>query len=297
MRALYTHEDLEVRYLSASTRTNDFLQLIQGKYQLVQGDHYDIIHVDNILGLLTDVAKVSLEVANLPLLTNNARWMREDVSIARGPRQDGGVLFHVDTVRTAPDWSLTRKADMNLGLQQGGECCRRRVCVFRTFYHPEAQKMRYCTDCKVWYHIACCQSLDTVANLRGGAATSGSEPAWWVVWKAPANTPRDIANDLENLVSMPLQRGYVQAGADAHPILSIEAFTVALRKLVKPQTFQVPATRALTQAMLHELLKSTLLDQRDSTIRDAAAAVRLIARVPLTERVIYKCPRRSHHTI
>ena len=72
--------------------------LVQGTHQLVLGEHLDIIFLENVLKPLTDVARVSLGDTNLPLLTHNARWLREDVSVVLHDTPNGPSLFNVDRV-------------------------------------------------------------------------------------------------------------------------------------------------------------------------------------------------------
>ena len=38
-----------------------------------------------------------------------------------------------------------------------------------------------------------------------------------------------------------------------------------------------------------------MFDDRDPAYREAKAAVQSLARIPFSERVIYRCPDRHHH--
>ena len=98
VRALYTREDLETPFIAPRSRVGAVVVLIQGTHQLVLGEHLDIIFLDNVLKPLTDVARVSLDDTNLPLLTHNARWLREDVSVVLHDTPNGPSLFNVDRV-------------------------------------------------------------------------------------------------------------------------------------------------------------------------------------------------------
>ena len=100
MRALYKCEDLDTQYLSPSMRHVKMGALVQGKRQLVLADFEEIIFLTNVLQLLTDVARVSLKPPLLPILTHNVRWMREDISVVLGEKQEGAVLFHIEEVST-----------------------------------------------------------------------------------------------------------------------------------------------------------------------------------------------------
>ena len=180
-------------------------------------------------------------------------------------------------------------------LQKGAKCCSAAHCTAHQVYHPEKHLRRYCTRCHWWYHIRCLTQIDTVANLRAAPPTADSEPAWWIVWKAPARVPMDIADDLENLLTMPIQRGYNPAPRGAHPLLTVEQFTVTLRQKVKNDEAQLPITAAAAEVFIHDLLVPSMFDDRDPAYREAKAAVQSLARIPFSERVIYRCPDRHHH--
>ena len=162
-------------------------------------------------------------------------------------------------------------------------------------YHPETHELRFCTHCQRWYHVSCLEPRDTVANLRALPATTGSKPAWWIVWDAPAAVPRDVGEDLENLVTMPIQRGYRPGPRGAHPLLSAEKFTLALRRCVKDHRYQPPTTTAEAEVFVHNLLKACLFDKGDPAFRESTAYMRWFSRIPFTERVIYKCPQHPSH--
>ena len=182
-------------------------------------------------------------------------------------------------------------------LQEGTACCHRSKCLLGTFYVPETHKLRYCTSCSRWYHIPCLQRRGTVAELRASTPTPGSEQDWWIVWKAPANVPRTVATQLEMLVSMPIQRGFRPGPPGSHPVLSIERFTVALRRHVMRRSFQPPTSMPDAENMLNTLLRRCLLDNSEATFREASNAIRWIASMPLTQRVIYTCPRHPGHLL
>lgn len=93
VRALYGPEDLETQYLRPSGRDPDVIRLVQGKHQLVLGDHYETIHLANVLEPMANLAKVHLDALSVPILTGDAQWLRDDISVTRGEKQNGAVLF------------------------------------------------------------------------------------------------------------------------------------------------------------------------------------------------------------
>lgn len=108
MRALYSAEDLDSQYLMPSARYPDIAALVQGKYQVVLGDHLDIIFLTNVLALVTNVARLGFTDATVPILSRHTRWLREDVSVARGDRQNRTYLWLVRQVSNAAGKLLDR---------------------------------------------------------------------------------------------------------------------------------------------------------------------------------------------
>lgn len=100
MRALYGPEDLETQYLRPSGRDPDVIVLVQGKHQLVLGDQYGTIHLANVLEPMVNLAKVRLDGVSVPILTGDAQWLRDDISVTRGEKQNGAILFVVNRVRS-----------------------------------------------------------------------------------------------------------------------------------------------------------------------------------------------------
>ncbi len=139
--------------------------------------------------------------------------------------------------------------------------------------------------------------VGTVASIRAATYAPGSEPPSWIMWRAPANTPPHVANYLESLVTFPIQRGYLAGPPGAHPLFSLEMFSIALRQAVRSPRFQAPATPSEAELMLQNLLKSTLLENNEASLREATAAIHWLARIPMSERAIYQCPRRDHHVL
>ncbi|RDX39906.1 hypothetical protein OH76DRAFT_1490742 [Lentinus brumalis] len=277
VRALYSREDLDTPYLALSSRNPNTIRLVQGRHQVVLGDYDDIILIENIIAPLTDVARVTLDGTTLPILTHNARWIREDVCVAQGQKVQGSVLFAID--------------------KQGVACCSSERCVSGRLYYPEEQQLRYCTHCPRWYHIRCMRQVGTVASIRAATYAPGSEPPSWIMWRAPANTPPHVANYLESLVTFPIQRGYLAGPPGAHPLFSLEMFSIALRQAVRSPRFQAPATPSEAELMLQNVLKSNLLENHEPSLREATAAIHWLAHIPMNERAIYQCPRRDHHVL
>ncbi|TFK78434.1 hypothetical protein K466DRAFT_570838 [Polyporus arcularius HHB13444] len=202
VRSLYSYEDLETAYISPKSRHPSIIRLVQGKKQVVLGDFDEIVLLENIIAPLTDIARVRLDGVNLPFLTPSARWIREDVTVAQANKVRNCVLLGVD--------------------DQGVACCSSEHCTSGTFYYPEEQPLRYCTHCERWYHVRCMRQIGTVASIRSLTYAQGSAPPSWIVWKAPASTPSHVASDLEHLVTLPIQRGYLLGPPGAHPLLSFE---------------------------------------------------------------------------
>ncbi len=182
-------------------------------------------------------------------------------------------------------------------MQQGPACCSTEHCVSGRFYYPEEQPLRYCTHCERWFHIGCMRQVGTVASIRAASYAPGSAPARWIVWKAPTSTPSHVASDLEHLVTLPIQRGYLLGPPGAHPLLSMEMFSIALRQAVRSSRFKAPTTTTEAEVMLQTLLKTTLLENNEPSLREATAAIHWLARIPMGQRPIYECPRRSHHVL
>ncbi len=111
VRSLYGHEDLETAYISPKSRHPSIIRLVQGKHQLVLGDFDEIILLENIISPLTDVARVRLDGINLPVLTVNARWMCEDMTVARGQKIKSCVLFSVENVSGSLFSCVTNRPD------------------------------------------------------------------------------------------------------------------------------------------------------------------------------------------
>ena len=111
MRALYTREDLDLRYLHPRSRNVDIVPLVQGEHQLILGDYHEIIFLSNVLHPLTDVAIISLEGPRVPILTHNVRWLREDVMVAKAEKQKALELLYVDEVSAPPFSCLCDQSD------------------------------------------------------------------------------------------------------------------------------------------------------------------------------------------
>lgn len=165
------------------------------------------------------------------------------------------------------------------------------------YYFPEADTLRYCVRCARWFHIGCLQRIDTVANLRAPTAPSLADSAWWIVWTAPAGTPRSISVDLERLVTLPIQRGVSTRPAGAHPLISNEVFSLALRDAVRSNNFLAAISTGGATQWLNAVMRDGLLDQSDLAVLEASAVVRRLTEIPLNDRVIYQCPIRSHHLL
>lgn len=56
------------------------------------------------------------------------------------------------------------------------------------------------------------------------------------------------------------------------------------------------ATGGATQ-WLDAVIRDGLLDKSDLAALEASAVVRRLSQIPMTERVIYRCPIRSHHLL
>lgn len=164
-------------------------------------------------------------------------------------------------------------------------------------YNPEVDRVRYCTGCRRWFHLGCLQPLDTVANLRQSAALQITDATWWVLWKARANIPKRAADDLESLVTLPIQRVQLGRPSGAHPLLSNEVFSLALRDAVKSPSFQCPSTTNEAHQWLNGLLRTALLDHSEMSILQGSAIVRWLASIPLKDRIIMRCPHSSRHVL
>ena len=164
-------------------------------------------------------------------------------------------------------------------------------------YNPEIDRVRYCATCRRWFHPGCLQRLDSVANLRGSTVLPTTDATWWVLWKASASVPRRAAEILESLVTLPIQRVHLGRPSGAHPLLSNEVFSLALREAVKSPSFQCPATTTEAHQWLNGLLGTALLDQSEISALQGSSFVRWIAEMPLKERVIYRCPHSSRHVL
>ena len=162
-------------------------------------------------------------------------------------------------------------------------------------YHPESHVLRYCTRCVRWYHIRCLRRRGTVASMRMAAQTNGTP--WWTVWTPPANIPANVAVVLVRLVTLPIQRGHRRGPPGTHPLLSFERFSTTLRRLVQADDAPLPATSAQAEALIQQLLEISVADPNESTLCEAAAAIRWLGRVPLDHRIIYSCPRRETHSL
>ena len=64
---------------------------------------------------------------------------------------------------------------------------------------------------------------------------------------------------------------------------------------MKNDEAQLPITAAAAEVFIHDLLVPSMFDNRDPAYREAKAAVQSLARIPFSERVIYRCPDRHHH--
>ena len=98
MRALYSCEDLETSAIALSSRHPKAIGLVQGRFQLVLGDFVEVVHLDNILQVRRDIARVQVTKVSVPILTHNARWLRDDISVVRVVNSKGKTLFKIDKV-------------------------------------------------------------------------------------------------------------------------------------------------------------------------------------------------------
>ena len=153
--------------------------------------------------------------------------------------------------------------------------------------------MRYCTQCAQWYHLACLRLRATVEDIRLQRRTV--ETPWWIVWSPPAGIPHLIGEDLVRLITLSIQRGYRVAAVNIHPVLSFESFTFTLRNLFQNHAFRLPVTAEEVTCVIQTILKRTLLDASDASLRDATVIIRALAEVPLNQRNIYFCPRNDSH--
>ena len=177
----------------------------------------------------------------------------------------------------------------------GTGVCHHSKCKLDNFYHPELHPLRYCTTCSCWYHLKCLKARGTIESIREGPRTSNTPS--WAVWSPPSHIPADIADDLVRLVTLPVQRGYRGGPPETHPLLSFERFTMTLRTLFTDPGFDLPETSESTETMLQQLLKMSVLDFNERTLREAAAAIRWLADVPLNQRLVYFCPHRDSHSL
>lgn len=239
VRILYNLEDLPISSILPSNRNPAQLGSIQGKAQLVQGDFEEVVHLANILRLADRVAVLSIHRASLPILTSGTKWIRRDVEVKRTPIINKFRGFSIAKVRSllCPTFIAVL---MNFKLQPGGPICDPLHCRQANFHLPERDVVRFCTECRIWYHVGCLELLDQVSNLRGGHPEIRL-PAW-LTWFPPAHAHPTVANELVEIITLPIQRGFVGLAAGYHPIISLESLLRLLRHDVLAKDFELPST-------------------------------------------------------
>lgn len=96
-------------YIAASSREPDIIRLVQGRHQLVLGDFEEVVYLNNVLKLHTDITRLKTDELSFPVLTHNARWLREDVSVVRVYQARKETLFKVATVSMPSIAALTTR--------------------------------------------------------------------------------------------------------------------------------------------------------------------------------------------
>ena len=168
-------------------------------------------------------------------------------------------------------------------------------CRKQQAYSASEDVVRWCEDCRQWFHEGCLQQRDTVAFYR---AEHAREPytdfAPWVLWDTAEAVPRTVYEHFVRLVTTPIRRCYPELSPNH--VLTAELFLSHVREVARRPGFALPHSEREYRAFVDWLLVPTLV-RPDIRAPQIDRFIDYLTQTALGEKMLYQCPLHPDHAI
>ncbi len=187
-----------------------------------------------------------------------------------------------------------QRADVDVSEQAVAPFCAAQCTKMRA-YSAADDVVRWCEDCRQWFHESCLEQRNTVEFYREEHAKEPYTdfPAW-VLWDTEEPVPPQVYRHFLGLITTPIRRCYPEVSP--HHILTAELFLSKLRDAAKRPGFAIPPSERAYRAFVDSLLVPTLL-RPDVRSPHIDRFIEYLTQVNLGEKMLYQCPRHPDHVI
>ena len=155
--------------------------------------------------------------------------------------------------------------------------------------------MRWCENCREWFHVCCLQQRDTVQFYRDEHAREPfTDFAPWVLWDTEQAVDPAVHAHFIGLITTPIQRCYPEVSP--HHLLTAELFLQNVREAARRPRFALPPSKAEYRAFVDMLLIPTLV-RPDIRAPKIDRFIEHLAQKALGEKMLYQCPLYADHVI
>ena len=155
--------------------------------------------------------------------------------------------------------------------------------------------MRWCEDCRRWFHESCLERRNTVQFYREEHAKDPyTDFAPWVLWNTTDPVPAPVYAHFVGLITTPIQRCYPDVSP--HHLLTAEVFLQKVRNLARRRGFALPRNEAEYRRLIDGLLVPSLL-RPDIRAPKMDAFIEYLRQKDLKEKMLYQCPLHPDHVI
>ena len=242
---------------------------------------------------LLEVPKISF-----PLVLAHTRWYRKDVELEVVPRNQKTKMLRVSKVSAclcSRSPGLRRQcADEGVVEQAVPRFCVAQCTKGRAYAACE-DVVRWCENCREWFHVCCLQQRDTVQFYRDEHAREPfTDFAPWVLWDTEQAVDPAVHAHFIGLITTPIQRCYPEVSP--HHLLTAELFLQNVREAARRPRFALPPSKAEYRAFVDMLLVPTLV-RPDIRAPKIDRFIEHLAQKALGEKMLYQCPLYADHVI
>ena len=297
VRPFYVRDDLDLSNLAPSSTRVETTAAIHGLPQCVLAKDSEHVHATQVIGLehvpLLEVPKISF-----PLVLAHTRWYRKDVELEVVPRNQKTKMLRVSKVSAflcSRSPGLRRQcADEGVVEQAVPRFCVAQCTKGRAYAACE-DVVRWCENCREWFHVCCLQQRDTVQFYRDEHAREPfTDFAPWVLWDTEQAVDPAVHAHFIGLITTPIQRCYPEVSP--HHLLTAELFLQNVREAARRPRFALPPSKAEYRAFVDMLLIPTLV-RPDIRAPKIDRFIEHLAQKALGEKMLYQCPLYADHVI